>query len=326
MATVLTVILNYRTADMTLRAAEAALAAMGGIDGAVTIVDNDSRDGSFEALTAAVQARGWSRVRVVQAGHNGGFGAGNNAGIRAGLPDGTHPDYVYILNSDAFPAPGALAPLIALLDGRPRAGFAGSFIHGEDGAPHVTAFRFPTVAGVFEGAARFGPVTRLLRRHVIAPPLPEVTTRVDWVAGASVLVRRAMLDAVGMFDEGFFLYFEETDLSRRAAVAGWETWYVPESAVLHIGSVSTGMKAWRRMPDYWFASRWRYFCKAGGRGHALAVTLSLIAGTVIARLRSVVQRRPRVDPPHFLRDLIRDTLHRVVRPLPVSPPVPVRSV
>ena len=103
--TLLTIILNWRSAEMTLRATAAALVAMQGIAGEITIVDNASGDGSFETMTAAVADRGWTRVRVLQAGRNGGFGAGNNFGIRAGLADGSRPDLIYILNSDAFPAP-----------------------------------------------------------------------------------------------------------------------------------------------------------------------------------------------------------------------------
>ena len=89
---VLTVILNWRTPEMTLRAVQAARSAMQGIDGAITVVDNASGDGSEAALRAAT--RDMPDVRVIQAGRNGGFGAGNNVGIRAGLPGGGRPDYV----------------------------------------------------------------------------------------------------------------------------------------------------------------------------------------------------------------------------------------
>ncbi|MFN4130773.1 MAG: glycosyltransferase, partial [Paracoccaceae bacterium] len=232
MASVLTVILNWRTPQMTLRATQAALVAMQGIDGAVVIVDNASGDGSFEHMRTEVAARGWDRgphgVRVLQSGHNGGFGAGNNFGIRAGLPGGLTPDYVYLLNSDAFPAPDAIGALLAHLESHPQTGFAGSQIHGEDGAPHHTAFRFPSIAGEFEQAARSGPISRLLRGAIVAPPLPAVTGRVDWLAGASLMMRSAVLDRIGLFDEVFFLYFEETELCLRAARAGWPTDYVVE--------------------------------------------------------------------------------------------------
>ncbi len=303
MSRVLCVILNWRTAEMTARAVQSAITAMEGIDGAITVVDNDSRDGSFEALTAA--ARDWPRVRVLQSGRNGGYGAGNNHGIRAGLPDGSPPDYVYILNSDAFPAVDAIRVLVDYLDAHPEVGFAGSHIHGPEGDPHTTAFRFPSIASEFEAAAKTGPVSKLLKHAIVAPDLPRVTTRVDWVAGASVLMRQRMLDQIGLFDETFFLYFEETDLFLRAARAGWTATYVVESRVMHIGSVSTGMKDWRRVPGYWFESRRHYFEKNHGRLYAAGATLAHMAGLGLYGLRRLVQRKPRQTPPYFLRDLVR---------------------
>jgi N-acetylglucosaminyl-diphospho-decaprenol L-rhamnosyltransferase len=316
MTRVLTVILNWRTAAMTLQATEAALRAMEPIEGAITIVDNDSGDGSFETLTQAVVQRGWSRVRVIQSGRNGGFGAGNNVGIRAGLPDGTRPDYVYLLNSDAFPAPDAIRALRDHLDGHPQTGFAGSFIHGSDGAPHRTAFRFPSIASEFEGAARFGPISRILHRKIVARPIPDKTTRVDWLAGASLMMRQSVLDQIGIFDETFFLYFEETELCHRAAAAGWPTDYVLESRVEHIGSVSTGMKTWARIPGFWLDSRLHYFRSAHGRSYALGATLAHLAGGILWRARLLVQRKDRGDPPYFLRDLARHMLRHTFRPHP----------
>ncbi|MDN5786798.1 glycosyltransferase family 2 protein [Pseudorhodobacter sp.] len=328
MKTLLTVILNWRTADMTVQSAEAALREMAGLPGAVTIVGSDSGDGSFEALTAAVTARGWDKgvtpVRVIQAGHNGGFGAGNNVGIRAGLPPGfpggTRPDYVYILNSDAFPDQGAIRALYDHLNRNPITGFAGSYIHGDDGSPHRTAFRFPSVLAEFESSVRFGPVSRLLRRHIVAQPIPAATTRVDWLAGASLMMRQDALDTIGLFDEAFFLYFEETELCHRAAAAGFPTDYVRESRVTHIGSVSTGMKTWARMPGYWFDSRLYYFAKTRGRAYAALATLSLVLGSSLWRLRLLFQHKDRGDPPRFLSDLIvhawRNLALSAAKPIP----------
>ncbi|MGB4827560.1 MAG: glycosyltransferase [Paracoccaceae bacterium] len=317
MPRLLTVILNWRTPDMTLRSAEAALLAMQGIDGALVIVDNESGDGSFEKMTSEVARRGWDigphRVRVLQSGHNGGFGAGNNFGIRAGLPDGTRPDYVYLLNSDAFPAPDAIRLLLQHLQAHPQTGFAGSFMHGPDGDPHRTAFRFPSIASEFEGQIRLGPVSRLLGRWVVAQPIPEQTTRVDWLAGASIMMRRKVPDEIGLFDEAFFLYFEETDLCRRAALAGWPSDYVVESRVAHIGSASTGMKTWTRIPQFWLDSRLHYFTKNHGRLYAALATLAALAGGSLWRLRLLVQRKDRGDPPRFLRDLAAHHLRHAFR-------------
>jgi N-acetylglucosaminyl-diphospho-decaprenol L-rhamnosyltransferase len=313
-STVLTVLLNWRTADMTLRSAESAERAMEGIAGGIVVVDNDSGDGSFEKMSAALQGR--PRFRVVQSGHNGGFGAGNNVGIRLGLPGGVRPDYVYILNSDAFPAPDAIRLLLDYLEAHPKVGIAGSYIYGSDGEPHVTCFRFPSVASELEGAARTGPISRLLRHKVVAIGVPDATGPVDWLAGASMMLREEVIRTVGIFDETFFLYFEETDLCRRAAEAGWPTHFVKESRVEHIGSVSTGMKTWKRVPGYWFDSRWHYFRKAGGTSRAVAATLAHLTGALILRVRRLLQPKISGGPPYFLRDLTGHALRNLVRKQP----------
>lgn len=318
MPRLLTVILNWRTPDMTLQSVASALVALEGIKGALVVVDNDSGDGSFETLSAAVVAKGWHRgpqqVRVLQSGRNGGFGAGNNFGIRARMPDGSKPDYVYILNSDAFPAPDAIRALLDHLETHPATGFAGSFIHGPDGEAHRTAFRFPSIPGEFEQNIRFGPVSRLLQNHIVAQPLPAATCRVDWLAGASLMMRQSVLDQIGLFDETFFLYFEETDLCRRAALAGWPTDYVLHSRVAHIGSVSTGMKTWARIPQFWLNSRWHYYVKNHGRAYAFGATLAALAGGALWRARLLIQRKDRGDPPRYLRDLVAHDLAAMFRP------------
>lgn len=307
-ARVLTIVLNYRTPELTLRSVEAALREMEGLEGSITVVDNDSGDGSFETLTQAVRERSWNRVRVFQSGRNGGYGAGNNFGVRQGLHDGSSPDYVYILNSDAFPEPGAIRVLAEHLDAHPAVGFAGSRLHGEDGAFHQTAFRFPTVFSEFENAAATGPISRLLRRYIVALPESQEVQEVDWLAGASLMVRHQVFEQTGGFDERFFLYFEETDLSLRARKVGWRSVYVPASRVMHIGSVSTGMKSWKRIPPFWFDSRLWYFTKNHGVFYAAAATLAHLAGALVSRFRGMFQTTRREQPEHFLGDLVSHAL------------------
>ncbi len=309
--TLLTIILNYRTADMTLQSLTATMQAMEGVAGAITIVDNDSQDDSYQVLLNAVKE--YDRVTVLQSGHNGGFGAGNNVGIQARLPNGDKPDFIYIVNSDTFPAKDAIKQLLTQFQEDPKAGFAGSYIHGPDGDPHITAFRFPSVKSEFEGAARFGPISRLLKNHIVPLSLPKQTCTVDWLAGASLMMRQTVLDKIGLFDEGFFLYFEETDLCRRAKLAGWDTVYVRDSKVSHIGSVSTGMKTWHRMPEYWFHSRLHYFVKNHGRAYAFAATVAHLTGAMIYQVRVVFQGKPQIDPPRFLRDFAAHSFRAAVK-------------
>jgi len=290
---------------------------MQGLDAELVIVDNDSGDGSYETIRDTI-AEERLDVRVVQSGQNGGFGAGNNVGIRSGLSDGSMPDYVYLLNSDAFPAPDAIRALLTYLEAHPKAGFAGSYIHGEDGAPHVTCFRFPSIASELEGAVRFGPVSKLLAHKRVPLAVPEAAQPVDWLAGASLMMRMSVLEEIGLFDETFFLYFEETDLCLRAARAGHETHFVRDSAVAHIGSVSTGMKRWTRIPGFWLDSRWHYFAKNHGRGYAAFATLAHLLGGALWRLRVLVQGKAAADPPKFLRDMLRHDIKALFAPMRAS--------
>lgn len=304
---ILCVLLNYRTAEMTLRAAHAALADLDMPGSELVIVDNASGDGSYEILRDAALDNGWTeggRVRVIASPVNGGFGAGNNVGIKAGMSDGSDPDFVYLLNSDAFPDKGCIAALVDHLQSHPHAGLAGSHVRGEDDVSHQTSFRFPTIRGEFEAAARLGVITRLFKDAIITLPMPDKTTRVEWTAGASLMLRGEMLRDISGFDETFFLYFEETDLCLRAARAGWECWFVAESRVVHIGSVSTGMKTWDRMPSYWFDSRRHYLVKNHGHIYAATALFGHVVAGSLHRLRAAIARRSPDDPPRFLRDLL----------------------
>ena len=324
--TILTIILNYRTPELTIKSLGAAVREMEGLNGEIVVVDNGSQDDSCQMIARAIEHNGWGKdgfVQLKQTGRNGGFGAGNNFAMRLGLSSGKKPDFYYILNSDAWPEKGAIRALLKFMLENRQTGIAGSYIRGVNGEPHQTAFRFPTIAGEFEGAVRTGFVSRLLKNAIVPLPLPSEVARVDWVAGASAMFRRRMLDQIGLFDETFFLYFEETDLCRRAAQAGWHTHYIPASEVVHVGSVSTGMKTWSRTPQYWFESRLHYFTKNHGRRYLVVATLARVAGAVIWRFRYAISSRPLGDPPHFLRDLIAHAIKAAVRRGPKETTVPM---
>lgn len=314
--TILTIVLNYRTADMTLKATEAARIAMQDLPGEILIVDNDSQDGSFETMQTHVAEQGWGEdghVRVMQSGHNGGYGAGNNAGIRMGLSDGSRADYIYVLNSDAFPDPDAIRVLYDYMNAHPKVGFAGSYLKGRDGVKHTSTFRFPSLFSEFESALRLGVITRLLKNHRVPNETLDHTAEVDWMAGASLMMRQDVLDEIGLFDETFFLYFEETDLSRRARKSGYKIVYVHDSVVTHWGSVSTGMNKWSKMPTYWYDSRWYYFSKNHGVIYAMAATvLHLLAGS-LNWIRCKLTGRHRNIAPGFLRTLAAHDMQAIWR-------------
>jgi GT2 family glycosyltransferase len=314
------IVLNFRTPDLTLKASQSALDSLRSCADpwVLLIVDNHSADGSEAILRAHVVDRqqngatGWDRVTVLQSGFNGGFGAGNNHGIRHALE--TYPElrYVHVLNSDAFPQDGAISTLVDFLDGHEQHAFVGSYIYGTDGEPHVTAFRFPTALSEFEGSVHLGPVTRLLQRFRVPLGIPESSLDVDWTAGASLLMRIEALREIGLFDETFFLYFEETDLCLRARRAGWRTHYLLESSVAHIGSATTGMKSWDQIPSYWYDSRKHYFKKNHGVLYFGLATACHLMGGSLHKLRCWVQQRRSKNPAGGLWALMRHALTRNV--------------
>lgn len=305
----LVVLINYRTPDMTLRALGCVLKEFDRIPGEcrVALVENDSGDDSADRLRKAVGENGWEdRVDLIETPYNGGFAYGVNAGAAPALEREDAPEYVYLLNSDAFVDAGALVSLVNFLDHHPEAGIAGSRIYGDDGAPHETAFSFHSIAGEFESAIGLGIVTRLLYHWTVAKPSPRQTTQVDWLAGASMLIRRDVFRDIGLFDDEYFLYYEETDFCLRAAKAGWLTWYLPESGVCHIGSVSTGAKDQTKpRPAFWFHGRRRYFAKNHGPTYLFLTNLVVLLGMAIGKTKALLTGRAYPRPPRFFRDFVR---------------------
>jgi len=273
-------------------------------------VDNGSGDGSAERLAAEVRERDWTDWVTIQSRSlNAGFAAGNNSAIRAALAAPLPPRYVLLLNPDTIVRPGALMTLIAFLDEHPEVGIAGSRLEDLDGTPQHSAFRFHSVFSELEKGLRLGLASRLLRRWVTSMPIPAEACQVDWVSGACMIVRREVFDAIGLLDEGYFLYYEENDFCRRAGRAGWPCWYVPEARVVHLVGQSSGINQPgtrpRRRPAYWFHSRRRYMRTHLGFVQAALADCLWASGYALFRLRRLIQRRPTEDPPWLLWDFLR---------------------
>jgi GT2 family glycosyltransferase len=310
----LIVIVNYRTPGQTIDClASLARERVADADFEAVVVENASGDASAQKLQGWIDqqaAHSWARVLPVD--RNLGFAGGNNAAIEPALQSSSPPELFLLLNPDTIVHPGALPALIDFLDQHPRAGIAGSRLENLDGTPQRSAFRFPGILSEFERAMRLGICSRLLSRWLVAPPVTEETKVTDWLAGASVLVRRQVFEQVGPLDSRYFLYYEELDFCLRAARQGWEIWYVPASRVCHLVGQATGIKddrtTRRRMPAYWFASRRRYFEKNYGWIYARLADLSWLIGNVLWRMRRLLQRKPDDDPPGLLVDFCRYSL------------------
>ncbi|HSC87661.1 MAG TPA: glycosyltransferase family 2 protein [Polyangiaceae bacterium] len=309
-ARVLVVIVNYRSGPLVSECLDSLAPELAGFPNArVVVVDNRSPDDSAAHIESFIQSRGYPWATLHRSPLNGGFSYGNNQAVRPALLGPEPPDYFWLLNPDTLAKPGALRELLAFAVAHPQAGILGSSFEDGDGAPWPYAFRFPTLLSELDRGLRWGMISKLLHRHTLARRMGDEPARMDWLAGASLLVRREVFQRVGLMDEGYFLYFEETDLCLQAARAGFECWYVPASRVMHIGGQTTGITdrvaSPKRMPAYWFESRTRYFIKNHGRLYGTATDVVCALSFALWRLRRPLQGKPDTDPPHYLIDFIR---------------------
>ncbi|HEY9828246.1 MAG TPA: glycosyltransferase family 2 protein [Stenomitos sp.] len=307
-------IVNYRTAPLVLDCLDSlSRIRQAGVAIAVTVVDNASPDDSVEVLSQGIAARQWQEwVHLDPQAHNGGFGYGSNIVLRQALAAELPPDYILLLNPDTVVREGAIAPLIEFLDAHPHVGLVGSRLEEADGTPQYSAFRFPSLWNELDQGLRLGVVSRLLKHQAITLPITDEPCAADWLAGASLMLRRTMLEKVGLFDEKYFLYFEEVDFCRRAMQAGWGCWYVPQSRVIHWVGQSSGVtdtkRPPQRRPQYWFESRRRYFLKFHGWVYTALTDLLWMLGFGLWRSRRPLQRKPDPDPPYFLQDFFLNSV------------------
>jgi GT2 family glycosyltransferase len=316
------IIVNYKTPDLTIRCLESLArereTLRDPID--VVVVDNRSEDGSEERIRDAIRARFANFASLIASPENGGFAYGNNLGIRPALESASPPDYFMLLNPDTEALPGCLERLLGFMDATPSAGIAGTRIESGNGVVQHSAFRFPSVAGELERGMSLGVLSKLLERWVEAPPIRTETHQTDWVSGAAMIIRREVLESIGLMDEAYFLYYEEVDFCLRAHRAGWSCWYVPEAGVIHRAGASTGVShddeheaKRKRLPRYWFESRRRYFEKNFGQRYAGLADLAYGAGFGLWRLRTKIQRKPDRQPPKVLEDLVRVSVDRLTK-------------
>jgi N-acetylglucosaminyl-diphospho-decaprenol L-rhamnosyltransferase len=239
----------------------------------VVVADNGSTDGSLELM----RSRYGDRVKIVENGANIGFGAACNRALAV-----TSAPFAFLLNPDAQLKDGALAAAVAFLEEHPRCGLAGSRTDNADGSIQQTAGEFDTWAGAFLRSSAWGDLP-LLRRFANGASLRDFgydeARRVDLAIGAALAVRRAMFDELGGFDERYFLYHEEVDLAKRAAGAGWETWFVPGSGAIHLGMASSSTPA--RVEKHKQRSRRQYWIKHHGYAWYAALVAALIGRYVL---------------------------------------------
>ena len=235
----------------------------------VRVVDNASNDGTAEMVAAE-----FPEVELTVNTENLGFSAANNVALRR-----SEADYVLVLNPDTRLTGGALDALLGLLAAKPEVGICGPRLERPDGSfDHASRRSFPTplsALGHFSGIGRrldFGPLAAYRAPDVERGP-------VDAVNGAFMLIRRAALDQVGLFDEGYWMYMEDLDLCYRFKQAGWQVWFEPGVTVVHEKAGTTGAHRSPRLNRAFHGGMLRFY-----RAHYAADRPMVLNGAVYAAI------------------------------------------
>jgi hypothetical protein len=245
------IIVNWNTKNFLFQSLKSMDPTLKTMEAEVIVVDNGSTDGSAPAVRQEFPA-----VSVIENGRNLGFAKAVNQGVQRASGR-----YLLLLNPDTQVKNGAIERLMAFMDAHPRAGISGAQLLNPGGAKQNSIANFPSLA------------TELLNKSLLRRLSPEKfpgkeriysePVDVDSVIGACMMVRREALDQVGLLDEDYFLFLEETDWCYRMKGAGWKVYHVPDAEVYHFQGKSAEKEKKRARVEY-FRSRYHFFKKNRG--------------------------------------------------------------
>ena len=279
------IVVNYNTAHLLDRMFDALIPARAELHLQIIVVDNASRDNSV----ALLKARG-SEIELIENSVNVGFARANNQAVAK-----VRGRYILLLNTDAFVSSDTIQKSVQFMDTEVDCGVLGVKLVGSTGMLQPSCRYFPTPWNVFlstTGIARFLPSVRLVDNMT----WDHASIReCDWVPGCYYMIRREVLDRIGLFDPRYFVYFEEVDHCRAVRRAGWKVVYYPYTTVVHIGGESAASAGalsttGRQLSALQIESSLLYFRKNHGvMGMLSAVALTLL-GDIIISLKELLLR------------------------------------
>ncbi|HPA25321.1 MAG TPA: glycosyltransferase family 2 protein [bacterium] len=233
------VILNYKTKNLVRECLTNILALNLKLTHEIIVVDNNSQDGLEKMISEE-----FSEVKFFQTGENKGCGAGNNWGVKKAWGE-----YVLIINPDVVVLSNSIEKLVNFLDNNQKVGLIAPKLLYPNREDQPSRYRFPkfympvfirTELGLLKkGKEKIG-------NYFMEDVKNNTPQAVDWVRGASFLMRRDLWQKINGFDERYFIYLEDTDLCRRVWLAGFEVWYLPEAEMIHYYFHESGSGTWRR--------------------------------------------------------------------------------
>lgn len=282
------VIISFNTRELTRKCIRSIEEHASGISHEVFVVDNASSDGSANMVAEAFP---W--VHLIRLDENRGFAGGNIPGMLKAKGD-----YILLLNSDAFISENVLADTIGYMNANRNAGILGCKLIGEDGSMQPSARMLPCalskilhvtgLAGKFPKSRFFGQVDLTWWNH-------SEPRKVGWVVGAFFLIRRKTMEAIGVLDDRYFLYFEEIDYCLAAQKSGWDVVFYPYAEVVHIGGQSAAKSGERlstrgmQLLVIRLKSEYRYYRKFYGRMMVLLIAAIEFSWNIVIYVRNCLR-------------------------------------
>lgn len=294
------ILVSYNTAHLLPRLFDTIRAGTGTLRVQVIAVDNRSTDGS-----AAFIAGHYPEVEIFENEANVGFGRANNQAL-----EHARGRYILLLNTDAFVAADTIPLTVVYMDEHPDCGVLGVQLVGEDGRIQPSCRYFPTPWNTFLVATGLNRVLRKAR--LVDDPTwdPGLERDCDWVPGCYYLIRREVVENIGLFDPRYFMYLEEVDHCRAVKAAGWAVRYYPHTQVTHIGGESARFLGKidgqsRQLSELQIESELLYYRKhSGGAGVAAALCLRVLGESIIAAKR-IARGAPRDALQAYQQNLAR---------------------
>ena len=280
------VILNYRTPRLVIDCLDSLANQLEGVDARIVVVDNHSNDGSADEIAAHLAQPGLAeRGYLIRSKTNTGFSGGNNIGIQC-----LDSEFYLLMNSDTVARPNFLEAIVAAIVEDDIVGALGPRLEDPDGTPQISCFRHASPLSEFLATAHLSWLDPIFQFAQVAIPAPTSRRKCDWVSFGCVILRRAAVEQSGLLDDGYFMYFEDSDYCRTLSKNGWKVVYDPTPRVVHFrgGSspVKSNARAKKRLPAYYYASRTRYFRKTYGLAGPLLANIAWLSGRLIAQVRS----------------------------------------
>jgi N-acetylglucosaminyl-diphospho-decaprenol L-rhamnosyltransferase len=306
------IIVSWNVRDMTLAALRTLYVDLegSGLDARVILLDNASEDGTVEAVRAQ-----FPQTEVIDSAENLGFVRGNNLVMRRLGLDGSKaqdelPKATYLLNPDTLTQPGATRALYDVLFSQPDIGMTGARMTYGDGSFQHSAFVFPGLTQIW---AEFFPTPGRFVEGGFNGRYPKTLYQgsepfdVDYMLGATMMLRSSVIYEVGLFDEAFFMYCDDVDWGWRIRSAGYRILCVPQAHVVHLGGASSSQAA-PRSQRYLWESRLTLFQK-----HLPAWKYALALRLIRAGMRRKIDQIPQMDVPNDQRAAYRQSYEAIIQ-------------